>query len=189
MIRHCYYDNINEEIDKINLSLKNIKHSVSSTNIDVEYGRDELNDPEILVDDLYMEILQRPADKAGLDHFASLLENKKIHINDIRKELLSSDEYKSLKSGKIRVAHKNIKGIPKGTDPRNEARTIVDELYMEILQRPADKAGLDHFASLLENKKIHINDIRKELLSSDEYKFLLNTNESKSVDQLKDEIK
>lgn len=178
-IRYCYYDNINHVIDSLNLSLKNIsKNSTNYVNAKIKWLENiELGDPEMLVDSLYLEILRRPADKARLAHFTSLLENKKITINEIRKELLNSEEYKSLELSnkplnifdKIRAIYKNIRGIPKGTDPKNEARTIVDEMYMDILQRPADKVGLDHYATLLEKKKMHINEIQKELLNSDEY--------------------
>ena len=46
---------------------------------------------------------------------------------------------------------------------------IVNELYLEILHRDADREGLTHFSTLLENKKMTIDDLRKTLLDSDEH--------------------
>ncbi|MGI0011582.1 MAG: DUF4214 domain-containing protein [Nitrosopumilaceae archaeon] len=180
-VRYCYYDNINRVIDSLNLSLKNMsKDSMNYVNTKTEWLQNtDLDDPEMLVDGLYLEILQRPADKAGLEHFATLLENKKMSIQDIRKALLSSDEHKALTA--LEETHTESDDInkkyPKGTNPQNEARTIVHELYIDILQRPADKAGLEHFATLLENKKMHVQDIRQALLNSEEYKTLKGSND------------
>jgi|TARA_B100001750_G_scaffold128565_1_gene102144 hypothetical protein len=52
------------------------------------------------------------------------------------------------------------------------SKIVVNELYLEILNRNADRDGLTHFSSLLENKKITIDELRKTLLDSDEYKTL-----------------
>ena len=59
--------------------------------------RDRFDTPsKIVVNELYLEILNRNADRDGLTHFSSLLENKKITIDELRKTLLDSDEYKTL---------------------------------------------------------------------------------------------
>ena len=52
------------------------------------------------------------------------------------------------------------------------SKKIVNELYLEILHRDADREGLMHFSTLLEKKKITIDDLRKTLLDSDEHKML-----------------
>tara|TARA_Y100000782_G_scaffold27712_1_gene30919 strand:- start:36 stop:563 length:528 start_codon:yes stop_codon:yes gene_type:complete len=49
------------------------------------------------------------------------------------------------------------------------SKKIVNELYLEILHRDADREGLTHFSTLLENKKMTIDDLRKTLLDSDEH--------------------
>lgn len=93
-IMHCSYENINRFIDKINLSLTdNLK---------------KIEDYEIIVDDLYHEILHRSADEVGLQHYASLLESKKMSIEDIRRTLLNSDEYKSLAAVDSCFVHNDI---------------------------------------------------------------------------------
>ena len=52
------------------------------------------------------------------------------------------------------------------------SKKIVDKLYLEILHRDADREGLMHFSTLLEKKKITIDDLRKTLLDSDEHRML-----------------
>ena len=52
----------------------------------------------------------------------------------------------------------------------NPTYKIVDQLYREILKRPADAQGLQYYGSMLESGKMTTNDIRKALLASDEYK-------------------
>ena len=52
------------------------------------------------------------------------------------------------------------------------SKKIVNELYLEILHRDADREGLTHFSTLLEKKKITIDDLRKTLLDSDERRML-----------------
>ena len=52
------------------------------------------------------------------------------------------------------------------------SKKIVNELYLEILHRDADREGLTHFSTLLEKKKITIDDLRKTLLDSDEHRML-----------------
>ena len=54
----------------------------------------------------------------------------------------------------------------------NSFKKTVDMLYLEILHRRADKEGLLHYSSLLEKKKITIDDVRDVLLDSDECKTL-----------------
>ena len=50
-----------------------------------------------IVNELYKQILERPVDKEGLQYYSSMLENKKMSISDVKKSLIDSDEYKSLK--------------------------------------------------------------------------------------------
>ena len=47
-----------------------------------------------------------------------------------------------------------------------ESKQIVDDLYREILLRPADPSGLQYYASQLESKKMNIDDIRIMLINS-----------------------
>jgi hypothetical protein len=66
--------------------------SISTKDFDSKY--------EKTVDDLYREILLRPADREGLMHFSSLLEDGKITEDGLRELLLNSEEKKEMEDGK-----------------------------------------------------------------------------------------
>ena len=53
------------------------------------------------------------------------------------------------------IDDENIDGLEK------KYREFVDNLYRELLLRPADKIGLDYFTSLLMNKTATIEDVKK----------------------------
>ncbi|MGI0011327.1 MAG: DUF4214 domain-containing protein [Nitrosopumilaceae archaeon] len=133
-----------------------------------------------IVDDTYREILHRPADPQGLEHFSSLIDAKKITVDDLKKTLLESDERKLLLEPSERKSTFELS---------NETKRIVNSLYREILYRDADLIGMEHFGSLLEAGKITTVDLKKILLESDERKGLLLPNEKKSVNELSDETK
>ena len=58
----------------------------------------------------------------------------------------------------------NFSKLKKFDELREESKKTVEELYKEILHRPADKEGLITFCSLLEIGKINVDEI-KEILS------------------------
>ena len=62
------------------------------------------------------------------------------------------------------IDDENIDGLEK------KYREFVDNLYRELLLRPADKIGLDYFTSLLMNKTATTEDVRKLILDSEEVK-------------------
>ena len=70
----------------------------------------------------------------------------------------------------------------------DKSKKTIDDLYREILHRPADIQGLQHYGSLLESGKMTIDDVRNVLLNSEERKSLLEPSEQKTVDELSDKI-
>ncbi|MGI0010806.1 MAG: DUF4214 domain-containing protein [Nitrosopumilaceae archaeon] len=56
----------------------------------------------------------------------------------------------------------------KGFD--DETKKVIDDLYREILHRPADTIGLEYFGSMLESGKMTQDDLRRALLESEEYR-------------------
>ena len=50
----------------------------------------------------------------------------------------------------------------------DETKKIIDDLYREILQRPADTEAFEYWGSLLENEKITKLELRKSILKSEE---------------------
>ena len=57
-------------------------------------------------------------------------------------------------------------------DINNEHKPILENLYEELLQRPADIFGLRHYTSLLVGGLVTVEDIRNALMDSKEYKNL-----------------
>ena len=82
------------------------------------------------------------------------------------KELVNETESLQRKN----TAHSSFIDHDKVLD--TSSKKIVNELYLEILHRDADRKGLTHFSTLLEKKKITIDDLRKTLLDSDEHRML-----------------
>ena len=52
--------------------------------------------------------------------------------------------------------------------PQNETNKIIDDLYREILFRPADIEAFEHWGSLLEKGSMTVDEIRTQILNSDE---------------------
>ena len=112
-----------------------------------------------IVDELYREILLRPADKEALEYWGTLLENGTMTVDNVRTEILNSDE------GKLMIALKEMKTVE---ELDNETKRIIDELYREILLRPADKEAFEYWGTLLENEIITKIELRKDILKSQE---------------------
>jgi len=141
----------------------NLKHA-ANTILDsfIDYKKIKSNYQRI-VDDLYREILLRPADPSGLQYYASQLESGKITSQEIEKILLESEEKKYL------LHPTKLKPLD---ELSTESKQIVDDLYREILLRPADPSGLQYYASQLESGKMNIDEIRIMLINSIEAELI-----------------
>ena len=103
------------------------------------------NETKKIIDDLYREILLRPADTEAFEHWGSLLDSGTMTVDEIRTEILNSDEKKSL------LVSQEMKTVDELDD---ETKKIIDDLYREILLRPADTEAFEYCGSLLENENI-----------------------------------
>ena len=118
-----------------------------------------LSENEFVIDSLYREILLRHADFEGLKYYTKMMEEEKITIEGIRESLINSEEYKQS------IILKEFTGI----DTINpETIKTINELYLEILERPADKQGLEYYSIMFDKEMISLDDIRNELLISEE---------------------
>jgi hypothetical protein len=117
------------------------------------------NETKKIIDDLYREILLRPADTESFEYWGPLLDNGSITVDEIRTEILNSDEKKSL------LVSQEMKTVDELDD---ETKKIIDDLYREILLRPADTEAFEYWGSLLENGKITKLELRKSILKSEE---------------------
>lgn len=93
---HWHYENINRIIDRINSTLN--KMNFKENNQDSKSKNYEKKDYEMVVDDAYREILLRCADVESMQYYANLLKTEKMSIDNLKKTLLESEEYESLKS-------------------------------------------------------------------------------------------
>lgn len=138
----------------------NVRHgmnTVITSFYDYAKGYDTLEKNQI--DNLYREILLRPADKQGLEYYSKLLETNQININDIRIELSNSKEAKYI------IKPSELKKI---SELENDTIDEINEIYKKILQREVDEQGLEHYGTLLELKKLSIKEIEETLFNSEE---------------------
>ena len=136
---------------------------------------------EKIVDDLYREMLLRPVDIHGLEKYSTLLDEEKITIEEIRNELLNSEEYQAII---LRAGMKDV------SDLSEDTKDSIDELYDIVLRRNADTYALQLFGSALENGNMSLSDISKILLTSDEFSGNpVETREKEETYELKEDWK
>ena len=129
-----------------------------------------LSENENIVDSLYRENLLRRADSDGLKFYVKMLEEEKMTVNDVKESLMNSEEYQTL------IIIKEFNGID---SIKPETRKVINELYMEILKRPADDDGLLYYSAMFESEKLSLDYIRNELLKSEERSQINLLNENK----------
>ena len=142
------------------LPKRNLEHA-SNTVIQTFTDYMQLSDDKTrkIIDDLYREILLRPADQEAFVYWGSLLDSGAITVEEIRTEILNSDEKKYLL---LSQENKKVEELD------DETKKIIDDLYREILLRPADQEAFVYWGSLLESEKITKLELRKGILKSQE---------------------
>jgi hypothetical protein len=145
------------------LPLANFNHAMGTVLASFAEYATEKTKNERIVDQLYREILKRPADQEGLDYFTALLQ-----INEITPELIKTELYNSEEYGSVFLLS-DLKNIDELSD---ETKNPINEIYDIILRRTADDVGLQYFGSALENGKMALSEICIALLTSDEFNSL-----------------
>ena len=115
----------------------------------VDYSISFDNEYQKTIDDLYREILLRPADDEGLRHFGNMLESGQMTEDEIRLYLLNSNEGKS-----------NLFNDP--------IRAVIAETFKEVLSRSPTSEELDHYQIMLKMGEITLEDIESEFINSKE---------------------
>ena len=149
------------------LPTSSIQHAVDTT-ID-EFAifatkKSDLSENEFVIELLYREVLLRQADPDGMKFYLQMLEEGHMTIDDIKNSLMKSDEYQTL------LVENRISSIDEFNP---ETIKTIDDLYLEILGRSADLHGMLYYGSLLESGEITIEELRQELLDSEEYSLNL----------------
>ena len=142
------------------LPKNNFAHAIGSVNTNfVEYA-EMFNSPNMkIIDDIYRDLLLRPVDHESLEYWLPQLKSGLINTDDIRNELLNSKEkkmtdlhYLSTDEKIMRISDKN--------------KTIIENLYLDLLNRPVDKDGLAYWGLLLENELSTEKGIKEQLYNS-----------------------
>jgi hypothetical protein len=152
---------------------KNLIHAMGTSILSFEeYAKGFDSEYEKIVDNLYRDILKRPADKAGLQHYSSLLESEEMGIDEIKKNLLLSYEAK-------------FNELKSTDDLQTDTKEIINQIYIDILKRKADERGLSYFGALYENGYITVDEIKNEIYNSEEgANSRINTSIRKSIDNI-----
>ena len=156
---------------------QNFNHAMDSALSEFIAYSLEKSKNEKIVDDIYRDILKRPADGEALHYFVPLLEKNEITPEEIKTEIYDSEEY-NVTIGII------LKSVDQLTD---NTKNTIDELYEIVLRRSADTQGMAHFGTLLELEKMTDVNIRDELLKSLEFGSL--PVETRSLDMISEDTK
>ena len=142
----------------------NVNHAIDTIiTTFVDYSTRSYTQNETIIDDLYREILQRPADPQGLKKFSLLLDDGNMSVDEIRNILINSEEYAS------NFLPPDLKDV---SEINITTKDFLNDVYDITLRRDVDPQGLQYFGSALENNKISKKDIVVELLVSNEFKSL-----------------
>lgn len=101
---------------------------------------DDQRDLEEDIDDLYREVLGRPADSSGLRTYVRRVEDDGWSLERVRRDLAESSELDQ----------------------------AIDRAYREILGRPADNSGLRTYRDRVRNNGWSMDRVRQDLANSSE---------------------
>lgn len=154
ILKPMYYvskDNFAHALNTINSSFVQHTHILDSENAKI-------------IDDIYRDLLLRPVDIEALGFWLDGLENATITEEEIRNEVLNSRERKILEFNSLSVDEQLMR-------ISDETKTIIDNLYLDVLDRPVDKNGLAGWGILLENELMTEEEIRELIEKSEEKQF------------------
>ena len=142
------------------LPKNNFVHALDTINSNFVQYAEMFKSPNVkIIDDIYRDLLLRPVDHKSLEYWIPQLDSGLINTDDIRNELLDSKEkkmadlhYLSTDEKIMRISDKN--------------KTIIENLYLDLLNRPVDKDGLAYWGLLLENELSTEKGIKEQLYNS-----------------------
>lgn len=147
-----------------------------------------------IVKDLYLSLLERAADPAGLAYWAGLIDQKISSPSDVANQLTQSLEYQTRAMiKKIYIDYLGRAGDPEGitywtarvlngsltiaevvsnilSSDEYRARLQVKAVYQTYLKRPGDNEGILFWTTLIATKKITISEAIESIKNTQEYK-------------------
>ena len=147
------------------LPKNNFAHAIGSVNTNfVQYTHILSSENAMIIDGIYRDLLQRPVDQESLGFWLDGLENATITEEEIRNQVLNSTEKKMLEFNSLSIDEQLM-------IISNETKTIINNLYLDVLDRPVDKNGLAGWGILLENELMTEEEIRELIEKSEEKKL------------------
>lgn len=113
----------------------------------------------------YREVLEREADEGGINHYRQQAA-KGWSIDQIRSDLMNSNERKQLEANKAQAAQ------AAAAQKDAEITSAIKQAYRDILEREADEGGIAHYKSQIA-KGWTIEQVRQDLLNSNEHTQLI----------------
>ena len=144
----------------------NFEHAIGTVNTNfVEYA-EMFKSPNVkIIDDAYRDLLSRPVDHESLEYWLPQLENGLITPDNIKNELLNSKEKKM-------ADWNSLSNDEKLMQLSDNTTTVIDNLYLDLLNRPVDVHGLAYWGSLLENEMVTEEEIKEEIHNSKEATYI-----------------
>ena len=147
------------------LPKNNFAHAIGSVNTNfVQYTHILGSENAMIIDGIYRDLLQRPVDQESLGFWLDGLENATITEEEIRNQVLNSTEKKMLEFNSLSIDEQLM-------IISNETKTIINNLYLDVLDRPVDKNGLAGWGILLENELMTEEEIKELIDKSEEKQF------------------
>ena len=114
---------------------------------------------------VYREVLEREADEGGINHYRQQAAEGWT-IDQIRSDLMNSNERKQLEANKAQAA------AQAAAQKDAELTSAIKQAYHDILERDADDGGIAHYKSQIA-KGWTLEQVRQDLLNSNEHTQLI----------------
>lgn len=114
---------------------------------------------------VYREVLEREADEGGINHYRQQAAGG-WSIDQIRSDLMNSNERKQLEANKAQAA------AQAAAQKDAELTSAIKQAYHDILERDADDGGIAHYKSQVA-KGWTLDQVRQDLLNSNEHTQLI----------------
>lgn len=177
-------DPIDEETKKID----EIKQEQMPQFIEKEMKTlDELsNETKQIIDDLYREILLRPADQEAFEYWGSLLESGSMTVGEIRTEILNSDEslaYKRFDRKNTELVIQIFHEVYELNGPYYDIGTLFFDPRLDRSSDSQLRQLEDKYKYLLDVEEITLDEVRSELQQLKENGVDFFVNDLDSVDE------
>jgi len=132
---------------------------------------------------LYDTLLKRPADTPGVNYWENVIQSGQATLADVRNLIANSAEAQGLLGGGTTGGTAGaatgstagggtvgglLGGATTGGVTREQANSLINNMYMNTFGRPAEQAGLDYWGDLLVSGSETWDEVRANILRSNE---------------------